>query len=242
MELSKDTIIADLVSDNYQLAEVFNQFNIDYCCHGQRSLESAATEKKIVLDELLDALKGIEKVGEGNSIDFRTWPLDLLTDYVEKKHHRYVEKQVPVIKSILQKIVQVHGDKHPELGEVEDLFEIVGGEMTSHMKKEELMLFPYIKRLEASKNNGTPVKKASFGSVENPITTMMEEHDDQGENLRHIRELTNNYEVPADGCNTYSVALNLLQEFEKDLHQHIHIENNIMFPSAKKLEAQLKAS
>ena len=162
------------------------------------------------------------------NITFSDWPLDLLIDYIEKKHHRYINQKTPVILTYLKKVTSVHGIAHPELLEIYELFTASAQNLAAHMKKEELILFPYIKKLE---NSETPIT-AHFGSVENPIAMMKEEHNDEGERFSRISELSNAYQLPPDACPTYNVTFQLLKEFESDLHQHIHLENNILFPAA----------
>jgi regulator of cell morphogenesis and NO signaling len=165
--------------------------------------------------------------------------LDLLTDYIEKKHHRYVEAQIPVLNQYLAKLCRVHGDRHPELYKIKEHFIQSAGELTMHMKKEELVLFPFIRKMVRAKHQNTPLDLPHFGTVQNPIQTMMKEHDNEGERFRQIAALSRGYAPPADACNTYRVTFSLLQEFEKDLHLHIHLENNILFPKAQALETEL---
>lgn len=155
-----------------------------------------------------------------------------------KKHHRFVETKIQEILPYLDKITRVHGGHHPELEEVNQLFKESAGELTKHMKKEELILFPFIRKMVKAQQSGEAAQ-APFGTVQNPISAMMQEHDTEGERFRQIAELTHNYTTPEDGCNTYNVTLSLLKEFEEDLHLHIHLENNILFPKAIALEKTL---
>ncbi len=186
----------------------------------------------------MEELEGVLSTSTNQSIDYKSWPLDLLAEYIEKTHHRYVEEKIPVIRQFLDKLCSVHGERHPELFKINELFRASAGELASHMKKEELMLFPFVKRMVKAKLDNEAIQSPQFGTVENPIAMMMEEHDTEGERFREIAELTNNYTPPADACNTYKVTFAMLDEFEKDLHLHIHLENNILFPNAVKLEKQ----
>ena len=156
---------------------------------------------------------------------------------MKKKHHRYEEEKTPEIRPYLEKIVQVHGAQHPELFEVKQLFEESAQDLAAHMKKEELVLFPNIRKMVSEKQRYVQL---FFGSIQNPITAMQVDHNQEGERFRKIAELTNEYTPPADTCNTYKVTLSLLQEFETDLHTHIHLENNILFPKAIDLEKSLQ--
>ena len=236
MEITKKSNIGALVAQNYKTANVFKKSGIDFCCNGNRTIEDACNQKKINVDELIQSLQNVTQINNSaDGINFNSWPLDLLADYIEKKHHRFVESKILEITPFLNKIVKVHGPQHPELNEVQLLFQGCADELTVHMKKEELVLFPFIRKLELAKQNGTPVN-AQFGSVKNPIQNMMNEHTAEGERFRKIAELTNNYTPPQDACNTYKVTFSLLNEFEDDLHQHIHLENNILFPKAIDIE------
>jgi len=238
MNITKNTIIGDLVAEDYRTATVFKQNGIDFCCNGNRKIADACQALQINSDVLIQQLKDAISQGDTSSTDYNAWPLDLLADYVEKKHHRYVEAKIPEISPFLKKIVSVHGGQHPELREVEHLFSESTSELSMHMKKEELMLFPYIRKMAQAKLFGSTIQPP-FGTVQNPIQMMMHEHDTEGGRFRKIASLTNNYTPPANACNTYKVTLAMLKEFEEDLHLHIHLENNILFPKAVKLEKEL---
>lgn len=187
---------------------------------------------------MLDKLNAVLHSNTDQSIDYKSWPLDLLIDYIEKKHHRYVEEKIPVLRQFLDKLCNVHAERHPELYKINELFTASANELATHMKKEELILFPFVRKMVSATKSKNPIEAPHFGTVENPITMMMQEHDNEGERFRQIAELTNNYNPPADACNTYRVTFAMLDEFEKDLHLHIHLENNILFPKAIKLEQQ----
>jgi len=236
MNITEKHIIGELVAQDYRTAGVFKAHGIDFCCNGNRTISEACNKKgldqELVVQELRDALKNNSSGGT----DFQSWPPDLLVDYIEKKHHRYVEAKIPEIKAYLNKIAKVHGDNHPELHVVEQHFAESTDALAAHMKKEELILFPFIKKLAAADQNDERIPAPHFGTVENPIAMMHEEHDAEGERFRKIAELSNNYTPPADACNTYKVAFALLREFEEDLHLHIHLENNILFPKAVEME------
>ncbi len=239
MNINKESIIANVVAEDYRTAGIFEQAGIDFCCNGNRSIETACNEQKIEIKELISLLQQTADATpgkEGAVIDYKSWPLDLLADFIEKKHHRYVTAQIPVIQAFLEKIVRVHGEGHPELAEIKVLFDACAGELTAHMKKEELMLFPFIRKMVQAKLAGNKDVAAPFGTVQNPIRMMMHEHDTEGSRFRKIKELSNHYNTPAGGCNTYKAAYAALQAFEDDLHLHIHLENNILFPQSIELE------
>jgi regulator of cell morphogenesis and NO signaling len=232
--------IGQLVAEDYRTAQVFKAHKIDFCCKGNRTLTEVATKKGLNLEAISEELEAVRSNGQENLPDFKIWPLDLLIDYIEKTHHRYVEKQIPVLKQYLNKLCRVHGERHPELYEIYEQFNTSAGELSMHMKKEELVLFPYIRKMVVGPTGSEALEKPHFGSVSNPIQMMMEEHDNEGERFRTIAKLSNDYTPPEDACNTYRVAFSLLQEFEDDLHRHIHLENNILFPKSEKLEKTLK--
>jgi len=230
--------IGQYVADDFRTAAIFSKYKIDFCCNGNRTVEEACNKKGIDSNMLLDELKQVLDSKGGESIDYKSWPLDLLAEYVEKKHHRYVEEKIPVLLQFLNKLCKVHGERHPELFKINELFKASAGELSAHLKKEELILFPFIKNMVNAKLTNSAIKSPQFGTVENPIEMMKHEHDTEGERFREIAELTDNYNPPADACNTYKVTYAMLEEFEKDLHLHIHLENNILFPEAIKLEQQ----
>lgn len=236
MESINKTTIGEYVAKDYRTASVFSKYGIDFCCKGNRTIEEACDNKSLdastVLNEVLAASSNKNDV----SIDFQSWPLDLLTDYIEKTHHRYVVEKTQVLLPFLSKLCKVHGARHPELFEINELFIGCSGELAQHMKKEELILFPFIKKMVQATLSDELISQPHFGTVENPIAMMMHEHDTEGERFRKIATLTSNYTPPADACNTYRVTFAMLQEFEQDLHKHIHLENNILFPAAVALE------
>ncbi|WP_417196313.1 iron-sulfur cluster repair di-iron protein [Bizionia sp.] len=228
--------IGEFVADDFRTAAVFSNYGIDFCCKGHRTVEEVCNKNGVNPDELLSKLDAILESKGNNAIDYKSWPLDLLADYIEKTHHRYVEEKIPVLRQFLDKLCKVHGGNHPELFKINELFTGCAGKLAAHMKKEELILFPFIKKMVKATLDGQAIEAPHFGTVENPIAMMMEEHENEGERFRKIALITNNYTPPADACNTYKVTYAMLDEFEKDLHLHIHLENNILFPEAAKLE------
>jgi regulator of cell morphogenesis and NO signaling len=233
--LTQEKTIGDFVAENFRTAEVFKKYNIDFCCKGGRTVEEACDKKKVSPEEIY---KELEEVANRKSedIDFNSWPLDLLADYVEKTHHRYVEEKSAMLIPYLNKLCKVHGERHPELFEINELFIGSAQDLAAHMKKEELILFPFIKQMVEAKKNGEPLPAPRFGTVENPVAMMKHEHEAEGERFVKIAELTNNYEFPDDACGTYQVTYRMLEDFQNDLHKHIHLENNILFPKAIAME------
>jgi len=236
MNINNQTIIGALVAEDYRTAAIFKKHGIDFCCNGNRSIADACIDKKIDAQLLITSL--LQTAAHNNSIiaDYNGWPLDLLADYIEKKHHRYVQTSIQDIVPFLQKVAKVHGANHPELILVEKLFMESAQELTQHMLKEEKILFPLIRKM-VTNTDGT--ESGACNTVKSPIQAMMLEHEIEGGRFREIARLTNNYTVPEDACNTYKVTFSLLKEFEEDLHLHIHLENNILFPKAIAMETLL---
>lgn len=241
METLNTKSIGSFVADDYRTATVFQKYGIDFCCKGGKSLDEVCESRNLDTDVLLKELAEAANTGNGPQADFQLWPLDLLADYIEKKHHRYIQQHAPALLQYLEKLCKVHGAHHPELFEINKEFTAADSELTSHMKKEEQILFPYIRNMVALQHGGGPFRQAGFGTVKNPIAMMMQEHDTEGERFSRMASLSGNYTPPADGCTTYRVAFAMLKEFEADLHLHIHLENNMLFPKAAELEKSLSS-
>lgn len=243
METLTEKTIGQFVASNYKTAAIFKKHKIDFCCNGNRTLSQACEQQKLDQQKIETELNAVltASTQQDETINYKFWPLDLLVDYIEKKHHRYVKAQIPILNQYLTKLCKVHGTNHPELFEVKELFDGCGQELTAHMEKEEMMLFPAIRNLVAAQSHSEDLKHFSFGTVKNPIQMMMHEHDTEGSRFRRISELTDTYSPPEDACGTYKVTFALLKEFEEDLQLHIHIENNIIFPKAVQLETELNS-
>lgn len=239
MNIKEQSLIGQLVADDYRTATIFKKNGIDFCCQGNRTIQDACSKNNLDINNLIGELQETINSDENNNTNFQTWPLDLLVDYIVKTHHRYVESRSNELKPYLDKICNVHGEHHPELYEIRDLFYESAVDLANHMKKEEIVLFPYIKRMVSNQQDHINLKVPGFGTIQNPIQMMMEEHSFEGERFRKISELSDNYTPSESACNTYRVTLAMLKEFEQDLHLHIHIENNILFPKAIELEKEL---
>lgn len=236
MENTLEKTIGQMVAEDYRIAQVFKNHKIDFCCKGNRSLKEVANKYDLDLEVLRGEIDDAQSRTNNDNTDFKSWPLDLLADYIEKKHHRYVEEQIPILKQYLNKLCKVHGERHPELLKIDEHFRASAGELAMHMKKEELMLFPWVRKMVKAEKVKEQLDRPHFGTVKNPIAMMMQEHENEGDRFRLIAELSDDYNPPADACSTYRVAFSLLKEFEEDLHRHIHLENNILFPKAEVLE------
>ena len=229
MKTYKQTKIGDIVTQDFRAAEVFKKAGIDFCCGGSQSLEAACRDKKLDVAEIESELEKLENSEPGSSHKFNEWKLDFLCDYIVNTHHQTVMKLLPELTFYTQKIAEVHGDNHPELPEIANLFAQVDTELRQHLRNEEEVLFPAIR--EVLKTNSAESK----ATIISEITRMTGEHEFAGGAMDKINELSHHYAVPEDGCNTYRVAYKLLEQFEDDLHIHVHLENNILYPKAMKL-------
>ena len=221
--------IGEIVADDFRAALIFKSNNIDFCCGGKKSLEEACIEKGVDPAKIVALLEENAIIPTNPSLDFKNWKLDFLCDYVVNTHHHYVLKTMPDLLFYTQKIANVHGEHHPELIEVATVFAKINKELLQHLKNEEEILFPAIKKTLV---NHDPESKKTILSE---ITRMSAEHEFAGGAMDHINELTHHYKLPDDACSTYQVTLKLLYQFEDDLHIHVHLENNILYPSALKL-------
>lgn len=238
MTVDTKITIGEIVAEDFRTAAVFSKYGIDFCCKGNRTLDEVCEKKNLSVDDLVAQLAQVSGNPDGQSIDYASWPTDLMIDYIEKKHHRYIDEKSPVLIQYLNKLCKVHGERHPELFTIYNLFYESATELAAHMKKEELLLFPFIKKMLRAKENNLPLDRPHFSSVENPVAMMKHEHVTEGERFEEIASLTNNYTPPADACSTYRVTFAMLHEFEQDLHTHIHLENNILFPRAIAMEKE----
>jgi regulator of cell morphogenesis and NO signaling len=235
-DLNADTNIGDLVTENPSRSRVFEQLGIDYCCGGKTSLTDACTERGIDTAEVLERLRAADQAPiDPELINWSEVSMAELIDHIETVHHVYLRQQLPHLSEMVAKVGEVHGERHPELHEVQKVFGSLKSELESHMMKEEKVLFPFIRRLESA----TVVPPAHLGSIGNPIRVMEHEHDEAGRALARMRDLTGDYIPPDDACSTFKALLEGLKNLELDLHQHIHEENNILFAKALARESEL---
>ena len=227
------TPIGAIVKENFNTSLIFAQLGIDFCCGGKVSLEEACTHKGL---DPMGVLKQLEAAEEkGQPINYDGLSAQSLIHQIMQVHHKYIATTAPAIQMYLKKLVARHGENHPELIEIDGLFDEAFLHLTDHMKKEEMILFPYVEAMEEAQIKGFALAAPHFGHIDHPITVMEGEHQEEGDRFKRIAELSNNYQVPEDGCQTYAVTYALLQEFQMDLHTHVHLENNILFPKAKQL-------
>jgi regulator of cell morphogenesis and NO signaling len=238
MPIQPSEAIGDIVAADYRAAAVFERFGLDFCCGGRRTLGEVCRDRPTDAVAIMRELDDLARYG-GAPLDEGEWALERLITHIVQRHHGYVRTMIPVISTHTAKIAAVHGERRPELVRVAELFADLAQGLTSHMAKEEEILFPYIRILVEVERRGQRRPPSPFGTVQNPIRMMEVEHADAGDEMREIRELTNGYTLPEQACTTYRVTFAELQEFERDLHRHVHLENNVLFPQAVELEAQL---
>jgi regulator of cell morphogenesis and NO signaling len=239
MPIASTNTVGEIAAEMPNATREFEKLGIDYCCGGSRTLGEACAEAKISVDETLERLQ--KSMVARPSPDGQNWqdrPLADLIAHIKSTHHVFVREECPRIEALAAKVVSVHGKNHPELLQVQETFAALAEELRVHMMKEEQILFPYMFRMEESVLAGEPAPPAMFGTVVNPVRMMMQEHDGAGNALRSLRSVTNNYTVPQDACISYRTLYDALRGFEADLHQHIHLENNILFPRAVAIEAK----
>jgi regulator of cell morphogenesis and NO signaling len=232
--------VGELVAKDFRKAQVFKKLGIDFCCGGKKTLSEVCRTKGLEVADVEAELLAAEQQGNNSQIDYQRWELDFLVDYIINYHHNYVRESIPFLTEVSQKVANVHGHLHPELIQVATVFAAIAQDLSLHLVKEENILFPYIKEMLAAKSAGQPLPASFFGDVANPIHVMETEHEGAGEDLSEIRKLTNNFQLPADACTSYTILFKKLEEFESDLLQHVHLENNILFPKALDLQQSLK--
>ena len=234
MSITAERTVRELALENPAATRVFEQLGIDYCCGGDRSLEEACSVAGVPIEGVAKALETAP--AEHPAKDWQTEPLAGLTGHIKNTHHMYTKGEIQRLGPLFEKVCSVHGANHPELRQMQETFSDLAQELTMHMLKEEAVLFPYIERMEESFLANEPILPPPFGTIENPVAMMMHEHESAGEALRNLREASNGYRAPADACLSYQTLYKALAAFEADLHEHIHLENNILFPRAIEME------
>ena len=239
MLINSQRTVGELAAAIPGATRIFEQLGIDYCCRGGLAISEACESASVQLDDVLHLL--VKAATDSHSgYTNRTWvaePLSQLITHIVESHHAFTRSELSRLELLVDKVASHHATNHPELLELRPVFHRLKEELIPHMLKEEQVLFPYVTRLEASLNSGQPVQQPFFATVRNPVRMMMTEHDAAGELLSKLRRITNEYKVPDDGCLSYEALYRALPELEADLHQHIHLENNILFPRAIELEA-----
>ena len=242
MTLNTTKTVREVALEVPNATRVFEKLRIDYCCGGGRSLADACAAAGVEVGEVERLIQAAAGEQADAPAGLTSGPLSELIDYILEKHHTFTRDEMERITALAEKVASKHGRNHPELQGVRSLFLKLCDDLRPHMFKEEMILFPYVKQLEAAAALGRPAPYAPFGTVGNPVRMMMFEHDTAGDILRELRAATLDYAAPADACISYRTLYEALEGFEKDLHQHIHLENNVLFPRAVELEAAAHAA
>lgn len=238
-DVTNGETVGQIAAKDIRKAEVFRKLGIDFCCGGKKSLKQACAEKGLDLAEVESALTNANEAPKVSE-NYDRWSPDCLADYIFNKHHQYYYDEAPIIAELLTKVVDHHGERFPELEKVYRLYVTLVQELNSHFAKEEKVLFPFIKTLVQAKQTGnTPQLQTQF-SLSGPIQMMEVDHDAAGNILAELSEMTNDYTAPAGACNSFQFLYRKLKDLDEDLHQHIHLENNILFPKALSLEKELR--
>jgi len=241
MLIQKENKIGEIVAKNFHTAQIFENLGLDFCCGGKKTINDACLEKGLNPENVIIELEKVEE-NSSNAMHFDKWEIDFLIDYIINNHHSYVRNMVSTIEHHLQKVVSAHGEKHPEVVSINGTFNDLKEELLNHMQKEEKVLFPYIRKMNIAYKNSFEMAFPPFGTVENPLKIMESEHESAGRMMAAINKLSGRYVPPANACGTYKVLYQELKEFEQDLHKHVFIENNILFPKALELEKNLNYS
>lgn len=235
------SIVTEIVTADYRTADVFRKYDIDFCCGAKWPLEFACQAKGLDTGEIIKELRrSVRNTVSSMTLDFDDWDLDFLTDYILNIHHRYLKKSLPDVNEYVARFLVGHREKFPELNDLEKVMEDMLKEIPPHMKKEEEIIFPYIKQIYHAWRHRESYASLLIRTLRKPVEEVMEgEHESVGKHLRRLRELTNNYHYPEDACVTHRVTFAKLREFDESLVQHIHLESNILFPKAIAMEQEL---
>lgn len=244
MSVNTTTTVRELAVTLPGATRVFEQLGIDYCCGGGRTLMDACSKSNIPVAEVVERLEAAEQAANPSDkvADWRSESLTALAAHIVDTHHYFTKQEFTRLDALLDKVCSRHGQHHPELSELRDLFQHLKQDLMPHMLKEEQVLFPYLARMEEAVSERRAVPPPFFATVQNPVRMMMLEHDTAGDLLAEMRRITGGYVAPPDACISYQTLYNALRELEADLHQHIHLENNILFPRAIEMEAAAEPS
>ncbi len=234
MEVDVTKTVRELALENPNATRIFERLGIDYCCGGAKSLTEACASRQVPLDKVVESLQ--REQAAPVTRDWSQAQLGELVQHIVNSHHVYVKQEAPRLQQLAAKVASVHGQNHPEVLRIQSTFHDLALELGNHLMKEEQILFPYIVEMDEAISQGRSAPPCMFGTVQNPVRMMMFEHDSAGEALRELRSASSDYTAPADACVTYKTFYAALAAFEADLHQHIHLENNILFPRALQME------
>jgi regulator of cell morphogenesis and NO signaling len=233
--ISGETTVGEIVAADYRTARIFERYGIDFCCGGAVPLATVCRERGIDLDALAAELSGVQQEAPARGENYAAWPLSFLADYIVNTHHVYLRENDEQLAAYCRKIVDVHGARHHELGRIATIFGKIAAGMVGHLQEEEEVFFPAVKRAEAAVAAGRTPDDSDRETIRVSLIRLHREHEEVGEAIHLIRQLSGDYTIPEDACNTYMLTWQRLKEFEDDLHKHVHLENNILFPKASAL-------
>ncbi len=230
-----ETTVGAIVADDYRTAAVFERHGIDFCCGGKISLAAVCREKGLAAAVLQREIAEVKETPVDRSHNYSAWSLPFLADYIVNTHHSYLNENTAQIAAYADKIAGVHGAHHPEVKEIAAIFARIAVDMAAHLREEEQVLFPAIRRIDAARTAGNTPEAADLEAIRTALVRLDHEHQEIGDAVHAIRHLANGYAIPGDVCTTFAVTYQKLREFEDDLHKHVHLENNILFPKASRL-------
>ena len=233
--ITGETTIGEIVAADYRTAGIFERHGIDFCCGGKIQIAEACKAKGIDLATLTKELESQQHEPVDRSQNFSSWSLSFLADYIVNTHHVYLKENDEQIVTYAQKIASVHGERHPEVVRIASIFEKIATDMVAHLKEEEEVFFPALKRAETATTNGSQPDAKDRETIRNSLVRLHREHEEVGDAIHEIRRLANGFRIPDDVCNTFMLTYRKLAEFEDDLHKHVHLENNILFLKAAQL-------
>ncbi len=234
--LDVSATIGEFVAEDYRTAKVFEKYGIDFCCGGKVALSEVCREKDIDPATIQRELEALKSTPLDRGQNFAAWEVSFLADYIVNAHHSYLKENLEQIAVYARKVAEVHGANHPEVIEIARIFDKIATDMATHLREEEEVFFPAIKRVDAARKSGTEPEMKDLAAIGDSLGKLDEEHNEIGEAVHAIRALSKDYTVPDDACNTFMVTYRKLREFEDDLHKHVHLENNVLFPKAAGLQ------
>jgi regulator of cell morphogenesis and NO signaling len=236
-EKSRDAsvTVGELVAEDYRVAGVFEKVGIDFCCGGKVALSEACREKGVSPEDILHQIEAVKSAPLDRGRDYAAWTLSFLADYIVNTHHAYLRENMEQIAAYARKVAGVHGANHPEVVDISKIFDKIVTDMSVHLREEEEVFFPAVKRIEAAVTDGAKPDAKDIAAIRDGLGKLGAEHEEIGDAIHEIRFLSKDYEIPGDACNTYMLTYRKLREFEDDLHRHVHLENNILFPKAAAL-------
>ncbi|TVR35448.1 MAG: iron-sulfur cluster repair di-iron protein [Balneolaceae bacterium] len=229
------TPIGDIVAGNYHAAGVFKEFGIDFCCGGGVSLDKACQKRNLDIEKVVAKLNLLQKSEISPDQNYNAWEPGYLIDHIEETHHNFVRTKTAEITAYAEKVAGVHGERHPENVAIYEKFVALSRELLNHLEAEEERVFPLIRTIFEARLRGETIPEEVIESLKNELELMEDDHEEAGDVMKEIRELSNQFTPPADACRTYQILYMNLAGFEEDLHKHVHLENNILFKKAEQL-------